>query len=719
MIETVSGSPSNEQTTIRVAFVRLSALCWTFFEYQLRIKSKQMGVELIDRPVSTLGEQVAEIDRLLREKVDVLLFRPMATDAADLLAILERARNEGVHLISIDGLPGGTADMCSISADNLGGQAKLAEYVFNKMGGKGKIAYLQGDQRTEAGVLRTEGLKSALARYPRVELAFTGSFDWSSNSQNFVQGVELAKAALHDHPDLDFIISATDEGALGVDSVLAQLGYRGKIMVAGFDGMPEGITAIGNGDLEATASQPLDRMADLALQMATGLCRGEISTFTHHVLDVDLVTRATIRDAAIRALRVFPEVTADLNQQATDLKNNAAFLESLFDVMPTMVLVKDAKDLRYVIVNRAREAWLNTPHGFQLGKNAHDFYPADIAARYDAEDNGVLARGVMLDLAEEASELEGCGKRYTRTRKIPIFDAEGKPDYLMVISEDITRKKQASDALALHTAELEKTNLALRKNNEKLVEADKMAALGVLVAGVSHELNTPIGNSLMAITTYADHTRHLEESIKTGLTRTMLKDYLSDAVEGMGILERNLRRAAELIGSFKQISVDQSSSQARAFNLATVVNDMLLTLSPSLKKTPFVIRQEIPDELIMNSFPGPLEQVLMNLINNSVIHGFEGRSQGLIEISAGITRPGWLDLSVRDNGVGIEPSRIRHVFDPFYSTKFGKGGSGLGLSVSSNIVTRLLGGQIEVQSTPETGTRFTLTLPMVMEKNDG
>ena len=719
MMEEAPRSPSGARATIRVAFVRLAALCWTFFEYQLRIKAKQIGVELIDRPVSSLGEQVAEIERLLLDKPDVLLFRPMVTGAANLLAVLERAREAGVHLISIDGSPGGTADMCSISADNLGGQAKLAEYVFNRMGGKGKIAYLQGDQRTEAGVLRTEGLKSALARYPGVELAFTESFDWSSNSQNFLQGEEFAKAALHNHPDLDFIISATDEGALGVDSVLAQLGYRGKILVAGFDGMPEGITALGNGDLEATASQPLDRMADLALQMATGLCRGEISTFTHHVLDVDLVTRATISDAAIRALRVFPEVTADLNQQATDQKNNAAFLESLFDVMPTMVLVKDARDLSYVSVNRAREAWLNTPHGFQLGKAVHDFYPADIAARYDAEDYGVLASGVMLDIPEEESDLEGRGKRYTRTRKIPILDAEGKPDYLMIISEDITRKKQARDALALHTAELEKINLALKKNNEKLVEADKMAALGVLVAGISHEINTPIGNALMAITTYADHTRHLEESIKTGLTRTMLKDYLSDAVEGMGILERNLRRAAELIGSFKQISVDQSSSQARTFNLATVVNDMLLTLSPSLKKTPFVIRQEIPDELIMNSFPGPLEQVLMNLINNSVIHGFEGRSQGLIEISAGITRPGWLDLSVRDNGVGIEPSRIRHVFDPFYSTKFGKGGSGLGLSVSSNIVTRLLGGQIEVQSTPETGTRFTLTLPMVMEKNDG
>lgn len=719
MMEKVSRSPSGEHTAIRVAFVRVSALCWNFFEYHLRIKAKQIGVEVIDRPVSTLGEQVAEIERLLLEKVDVLLFRPMASDAADLLAVLERARNEGVHLISIDGLPGGTADMCSIAADNRGGQGELAEYVFKRMGGKGKIAYLQGDQRTEAGVLRNEGLQDALARYPGIELAFAESFDWSSTSPNFLQGVELAKAALHEHPDLDFIISATDEGALGVDSVLAQLGYRGKILVAGFDGMPEGITALGNGDLEATVSQPLDRMAQLALELATGLCRGEITAFSHHVLDVDLVTPATIRDAAIRALRVFPEVTADLNQQAIEQKKNAVFLETLFDVMPTMVLVKDAKDLHYVTVNRARETWLNTPRGSQLGKTARDFYPADIAAQYDAEDWDVLTSGVPVEIPEEESYLEGFGRRYTRTRKIPIFDAEGKPDYLMIIQEDITRKKLASDELARHTAELEKANLELRKNNERLVEADKMASLGVLVAGISHELNTPIGNALMAITTYADHTRHLTERTGTGLTRSMLKGYLSDAVEGMEILERNLRRAAELIGSFKQISVDQSSSQARTFNLATVVSDMLLALSPSLKKTPFVIRQEIPAELTLNSFPGPLEQVLMYLINNSVIHGFEGRSNGLIVISARTTRPGWLELHVQDNGVGIAPSRIKHIFDPFYSTKFGKGGSGLGLSVSKNIVTHLLGGQIEVHSTPESGTRFTLTLPMVVEKGDG
>ena len=421
----------------------------------------------------------------------------------------------------------------------------------------------------------------------------------------------------------------------------------------------------------------------------------------------------------MRRLRVFPEVAADLNQQATEQKSTASFLETLFYVMPTMVLVKDAKDLRYVSVNRAREAWLNTPHGYQLGKTDHDFYPADVAARCDAEDYGILASGTALEIAEDESFLEGFGKRYTRTRKIPIFDAMGKPDYLMVISEDITWKKAANEALAQRTAELEKTNLALKKNHEKLVEAEKLAALGVLVAGISHELNTPIGNALMAVTTYSDHTRNLAGKHGVGLTRSMLADYFSDAVTGIEILERNLRRADELIRSFKQISVDQSSSQARTFNLATVVRDMLLTLSPSLKKTPFVVQQNIPSDLTLDSFPGPLEQVLMSLISNSIIHGFEGRSNGLITISASATRPGWIELTVQDDGIGIVPERIKQIFDPFFSTKFGKGGSGLGLSISNNIVTRFLAGQIEVSSSPGTGTRFTLTLPLRAGRHDG
>ena len=315
-------------------------------------------------------------------------------------------------------------------------------------------------------------------------------------------------------------------------------------------------------------------------------------------------------------------------------------------------------------------------------------------------------------IREEQSFHEKFGTRYTHTRKIPILDADGHPEYLMVISEDITKRKLAEQALAEHAAELEKTNLALTKNYEKLVQAEKMAALGALVAGVSHELNTPIGNAVIATSTYADHTRTIADKLGVGLTRSMLENYLAEAVTGIDILERNLRRSAELIHSFKQVAIDQSSSLARKFNLATVVAEMLLTLSPMLKKTPFVVKQEIPTDLVLDSFPGPLEQVLMNLINNAVIHGFEGRTSGLITISAQLVRADQLELVVQDNGIGIAPDRIKRIFDPFFSTKFGKGGSGLGLSVSRNIVTRLLGGKIEVSSTPEEGARFTLTLPL-------
>jgi len=349
-------------------------------------------------------------------------------------------------------------------------------------------------------------------------------------------------------------------------------------MVAGFDGMPEGITALGTGDLEVTASQPLDRMAQLALDLATGMSSGKVTAFTHHVLDVDLVTQATFGDAAMRALRVFPELTADMNQQATEQKNNATFLETLFDVMPTMVLVKAAKDLRYVRVNRAREAWLIRPTASNWGKPFTTSTPPML----------------LPDTMPKISAFWPAASLWRSLRKNPFWKVlanatrergrsdswcYGHPDYLMVIAEDITGRSWPMRRWRDTRLSLRKTNQALKRNHEKLVETEKMAALGVLVAGISHELNTPIGNALMAITTYADHTHNLAEKTEAGLTRSMLTGYLSDAATGIEILERNLRRAAELIQSFKQISIDQSSSQARSFNLATVVRDMLVSLS--------------------------------------------------------------------------------------------------------------------------------------------
>ena len=712
MIVTPDSSAGRNPTQIRMAFVHTPGMCWTFFQYHLSIKAKQAGVQFIDQLVLTVTDQVSAIETLLLDGVDVLFFRPAATDNDRLTACLNKAQANGIHLISIDGMPGHALEMCSVTADNFGGQAALAEYVFTQLNGAGKIAYLQGDLRTEAGTLRNQGLLSVLERFPGINLAFTKAFDWSSSVLNFKQGVAMARAALKAHPDLDAIISATDEGALGVDVVLEERGLRGKILLAGFDGMPRGLIALNAGIMNVTARQPLDTMAAQAFSLALDLIKKPGGTVSHTVHPVDLVTRENIGEAALRVLRVFPEITEDLNLRGLQQKNNASFLDALLENIPAMLIVKEAKNLTYIRVNKAREKWLNTPLGMQLGKTADDFYPAETAAQYDADDRAVLASGRATDVIEEQTDLEPLGTRYTRTRKIPIFDATGKPDYLMIISEDITPLKRAEKSLAEHTDELEKTNDALTRSMEKLIQVEKMSALGRLVGGVAHELNTPIGNAILAISTLADHTSEIAARLNSGLPRSMLEGYLSDAKKIFEIIERNLQRSGELIQSFKQVAVDQASAQARIFQLSTLVAETMLALSPTLRKTTFQVETRIPPDLSMYSFPGPLVQVLMNLINNAVAHGFEGRTHGVITLSATIPKPGWVELVIQDDGIGIKPEYLKRIYDPFFTTKMGSGNSGLGLSIVRNTVTQVLRGGIEVSSAPGSGTRFSLLLPL-------
>eukprot|EP01030_Chromulinospumella_sphaerica_P013957 gene13957-13745_t len=255
---------------------------------------------------------------------------------------------------------------------------------------------------------------------------------------------------------------------------------------------------------------------------------------------------------------------------------------------------------------------------------------------------------------------------------------------------------------------------ALAKAREDLVRNEKLAGLGAMVAGIAHELNTPIGNSLMAATTFEvqanDIHHHLQH--EGGVTRKEFEFFIKNAQLTTEILSRNLNRAADIVTNFKQVAVDQTSSQRRSFLLAEVVAGNVLTLQPTIKRTPFVIQQRIPDDIMMESYPGPLGQVLTNLVNNAILHGYDGRNVGLIDISASQNGQGWVTLSVEDHGVGIKKDDLARIFDPFFTTKLGVGGSGLGLHIVHNIVVEILGGSIDVVSELGGGTRFTLTLPI-------
>jgi C4-dicarboxylate-specific signal transduction histidine kinase len=277
------------------------------------------------------------------------------------------------------------------------------------------------------------------------------------------------------------------------------------------------------------------------------------------------------------------------------------------------------------------------------------------------------------------------------------------------------RVEERTDELTRANEEMVQTLDTLQRTQDELLHSEKLAALGSMVAGIAHELNTPIGNSLMAASTLEDHTQALSKEVDGGnLRRKVLLEFVQYNQTASGILMRNLQRAAELITSFKQVAVDQTSAQRRRFQVSVLVSEILVSLYPTLKTSDVSISTEIADEIWLDSYPGPLGQVLINLINNAVLHGFEESAQGQIRIA--VTEPSAerIQIEVADDGCGIPPENLSKVFDPFFTTKLGKGGSGLGLNLVHNIVTGPLGGTIRVISQPGQGTSFLIDLPRVV-----
>ena len=360
--------------------------------------------------------------------------------------------------------------------------------------------------------------------------------------------------------------------------------------------------------------------------------------------------------------------------------------------------------------------------------------------------NGASSRELAMDrvgaaIAGEPQRFEwvhtrGDGSLFDAEVSLSAFEESGRALIIGVV-RDITERKKAeaeirdlnatlearvvlrTRELAQANTELEATLGNLQRAQDELLRAEKLASLGALVAGIAHELNTPIGNAVTVSSTLLDEQRRFSEKVASGLTRSALDRFVGVVGEAGQIVERNLYRAAELIGSFKQLAVDQSSYQRRPFDLQDVVREIMLAMAPSIRRTPFRIIDEVPAGLVLDSYPGPLGQILMNLINNALIHAFDGRDSGQVLIRAETAEPGWIVLSVADDGCGISAEHRKRIFDPFFTTRLGQGGSGLGLHVVFSLVVDLLGGRIDVDSTPGQGARFIVRLPQVAPQPNG
>lgn len=338
----------------------------------------------------------------------------------------------------------------------------------------------------------------------------------------------------------------------------------------------------------------------------------------------------------------------------------------------------------------------------------------------------------------EAQLRHASGASMTCLLSARIYDTGNAAEHMFIMTpQNISRQREIEQQMrdlnetleqrvASRTEKLEQSNAelaqalaSLKKMQFELIRSEKLASLGSLVAGIAHELNTPIGNSVTVASTLQDETRRLQGEVLDGkLRRGSFDSYLVHIESGMDILMRSLMRAAELIRSFKHVAVDQSSDMRRQFDLRQVLEENILTNAPLYRKANFQVDTQLVPDIHMDSFPGALGQVITNLISNAVKHGFEGRSSGKMHISAELMPDQSQGQSVRicfeDDGVGMSEAHLKKVFDPFFTTKLGQGGSGLGMNIVYNLITEVLGGTIDIISAPDQGTRITMVLPCVL-----
>lgn len=318
------------------------------------------------------------------------------------------------------------------------------------------------------------------------------------------------------------------------------------------------------------------------------------------------------------------------------------------------------------------------------------------------------------------------GRRFwLELRAAPVRNDGGLVIGGIAIAEDISERIAAEETRRAFNASLERgiaerTEALAHANEElkaaltQLAQAEKMAALGNLVAGVAHELNTPIGNARMFATTIAELSRAMTGECASGqLRRSTFESFVARCGEAATHMDDNLRRAANLIGNMKQLAVDQSTMQRRLFDLESVLGGVLDMMHPRLERAHCRVTVEVSRPFELDSFPGALEQVLMNLIMNALVHAFPEAPDGTILITAtDDCTPGCVTLRFSDNGVGMDEPTVKRAFEPFFTTRLGQGGSGLGLYLVYSLLTGPLGGSIALVSEPGRGTSLTMTIPL-------
>ena len=296
-----------------------------------------------------------------------------------------------------------------------------------------------------------------------------------------------------------------------------------------------------------------------------------------------------------------------------------------------------------------------------------------------------------------------------------MLDLEQQKDELIAnqreLRAEIENRQRVEDELRKRNAELASSMETLNQAKDQLLESERMATLGGLVAGITHDVNTPIGVSITAASFLEDRLEKLEKGFEDKtLTAGQMHNFLDESHQTTTLLMKNLQRACELIASFKQVSVDQTSNAERKFNLGEYIDEVMQSLKPSFKHTTHKFHIECPEGLYIRCAPGVIAQIITNMVMNSLLHGFEDKHNGRIVLTVSLDEDEVV-MDYTDNGKGLTDDQLDKLFDAFFTTRQGRGGSGLGTHIMYNLVTQALNGSITPFSTPGKGLRYHIRFP--------
>jgi PAS domain S-box-containing protein len=388
-------------------------------------------------------------------------------------------------------------------------------------------------------------------------------------------------------------------------------------------------------------------------------------------------------------------------------------LQQIYDTAP-IGLAFLSPDCRYLQINQRLTEICGISVEDHLGRSVRDCVPA-LADSVEAIVRSIMETGDPVTGIEVAGQrADQAEERFWITYWHPQRGPNGDIVGVNVAAEEITERKRNEREIRRARDAAEAALQHLQETQASLIEAEKLAALGRLVAGVAHEMNSPVGTSLTVVSALQRSSAMFAAEVARGnLKRSSLNNFLKLVQNASSQLAANLNRAAELIQSFKQVAVDQSYLDRCSFDPGELTEQVLASLRPGLRKNNVTLDLECQPALTMNSYPGPLGQVLTNLFLNSVAHAFPDGNGGAIDIKVRASGEDQVEIVFSDDGCGMSPEVRHQAFNPFFTTQRNGGRIGLGLHIVHNIVTNRLGGSLELDSTPGEGTKIRIVLPLI------